>query len=60
VAQNGAYSEAAFMQQLVGDCLPGSAAWLSCAGLAFNTFARLAAKLAIQEAAVQQMLDSSS
>lgn len=60
LAENALYSPESFMVRLAGDCSPGTAAWLSCAGLAFNNFARLVANLAVQEAAIQQMLDSSS
>lgn len=60
VAQNDLYSPSDFMLRLRSDCTPGAAAWATCAGLAFNTFSRLVANLAVQEAAIQQMLDSSS
>jgi hypothetical protein len=60
VAQNDLYSPSDFLLRLRSDCTPGAAAWATCAGLAFNTFSRLVANLAVQEAAIQQMLDSSS
>lgn len=60
IAQNDLYSPSAFILRLRSDCSPGAAALATCAGLAFNTFSRLVANLAVQEAAVRQMLDSSS
>lgn len=60
IAQNALYSPTSFMLRLVDDCSPGRAALATCAGLAFNNFSRLVASLAVQEAAIRQMLDSSS
>lgn len=60
LAQNDLYSPTSFMLKLRSDCSSGIAALATCAGLGFNTFSRLVANLAVQEAAVEQMIDSSS
>ncbi|MCA1778101.1 MAG: hypothetical protein LC637_01585 [Xanthomonadaceae bacterium] len=60
LAKNETYSYANFLLRLRNNCSPGAAATASCAGLAFNNFARLIANFAVQEAAIRQMLDSSS
>ena len=58
--QNETYSSKLFALRLLADCSPSTAAAASCAGLAFNNFSRLVANLAVQEAAIRRMLDSSS